>query len=79
MWIEHGAEELATRRTLPPGGGGPPSISQGDNGPLILWRCHDAQRSCNAPCRVQSVFLLLLVNLYRFAYSVKSEASESVL
>lgn len=36
MWIEHGAEELATRRTLPPGGGGPPSISQGYNGPVIL-------------------------------------------
>lgn len=36
MWIEHGAEELATRGTLPPWGRRSPSISQGYNGPVIL-------------------------------------------
>lgn len=52
--------------TPPLEGGAPPSTLRSNNISRVLYR-------------VLSVFLLLLVTLYRSAYSVESEASESVL
>lgn len=69
--------------TPPAGAAAPPQRPPANiwihNPPVIRWRCYDAQRPCNAPCRVQSVSLMLLVTLYRFACSVESGASEGVL